>query len=875
MNLTPKRNSSRSARPTRPTRQGRQAAGLHAGVSRRTLLAASAVTVLASLTGPQPVPAQDEATGMPGWRNRVIGPRPMTQGMTPAGLGCVKFSGMLHDRLGTCIDNLTMAQSVDRLIDPFISKADSGDQAWRCEFWGKWFDGAAMAYGYDPKPEYRAKLAEAVNKLIATQSPDGYIGTYNKQSELGTWDIWGRKYVLLGLLDYYDITGDKKVLAAAARSIDYLMTQVGPGRLNICDTGYAAWKGDPSSSILAMIVTLFERTGDKKYLHYATYIVGQWSKPSKLAPQGMRLIQSALAGVAPDKINAPKAYEMTSCYEGLCELYRVTGQREYLEACVTYAHGVIADEIMVHGSGSAGEVWAGCARNQASVIRFSCETCVTETWMRYCLHLLQLTGDPLYAEQLEQSLRNALLAAIVPNGDWFSYFSALSGQRVPSYQQCSSTDAEHQQSQQFTVPGNVVSSCCVCNGQRGLMMTPYWAVMTTADGIAVNLYNAGEAKMPLPSGGHVTLRQQTEYPLDGSIVLTLTPDHAEDFALLLRIPSWSRKSSLTINGNSAKQPLVPGQYIRLHRQWKSGDRVVLHLDMRGRVMADPAGSSAVALFRGPLLLAMDNRLATDKSTTALKLAADSQGYFDAKAQPEVAKAHGVNLACAVPMRAADGSQHALIMCDYASAGNGWSTQSLFRSWLPQPLNMATVWTGLTPWQWLTYPNFRTQVPTRFITQWEYAGPYTQAGKSYKELFDIPFEPEDAQDKVHAHWRKVPIAAATDSLNPFIVDLKKLLGGDNRVAYLRATVVVDGSQPATLAIGSDDGVKAWLNGKLVWQNNATRGLEPDQDKVTVQLQNGANVLLLKITQDIRGWGACARLLPLPNDGEIIGYGGSVA
>ncbi len=851
---------------------------VYAGTSRRNLLAGSAVTVLSSLVGPRLALGQGNEFGPPGWLDRVTGPGPTADAMTPAGLGCVKFSGVLHDRLAACIGNLTMAQNVERLIAPFINKADSGDQAWRCEFWGKWFDAAAMAYGYDPKPEYRAKLAEAVSKLIATQSPDGYIGTYNVQSELGTWDIWGRKYVLLGLLDYYDITGDRNVLTAAARTIDYLMSQVGPGRVNICNTGYGPWKGDPSCSILAMIVMLFERTGDKKYLHYAEYIVGQWSKPSKLAPQGMHLIESALAGAAPDKINAPKAYEMTSCFEGLCELYRVTGKREYLQACVKYAHGVIADEIMAHGSGSSGEVWAGCRRNQASVIRFSCETCVTETWMRYCLHLLQLTGDPLYAEQLEISLRNALLAALVPNGNWFSYFSALSGQRVPSYQQCTEADlmqasfAARQQTQQFDVPGNVVSSCCVCNGQRGLMMTPYWAVMTTADGIAVNLYNAGEAKMSLPSGKRLTLTQVTDYPLAGRIALTVEPEQAETFTLRMRIPSWSKRSSLAINGVPVGQPVIPGQYVRVQRQWRPGDKILLTLDMRGRVMTDPAGSSAIALFRGPLLLAMDNRLEAGKSATALKIEADANGYCEAQVQPALAKAHGVNLACAVPMRAADGSRHTITLCDYVSAGNGWSTQSLFRVWLPQPLNMATAWSALTPWQWLTYPNFRTQVPTRFITRWECAGPYRQTGKSYSELFDIPFGPEQAGN--HVQWQPVVVPGATDSLNPFVVDLKKIFGGNNCVAYLRTTVRVRGAQSAMLAIGSDDGVKAWLNGKLVWQNNAARGLTPDQDKVKVQLRDGANTLLLKITQDINDWGACARFLPLPQDGEIMGYGEAV-
>ena len=101
---------------------------------------------------------------------------------------------------------------------------------------------------------------------------------------------------------------------------------------------------------------------------------------------------------------------------------------------------------------------------------------------------------------------------------------------------------------------------------------------------------------------------------------------------------------------------------------------------------------------------------------------------------------------------------------------------------------------------------------------------------------------------------------------FAVDLRAVLGGENRCAYLRATLISSGTFEAMLELGSDDGIKAWLGGKLVHANNASRGLKPGEDKVKITLRAGRNVLMLKINNGSTDWGACARLTGL--DGKPI-------
>ncbi len=144
----------------------------------------------------------------------------------------------------------------------------------------------------------------------------------------------------------------------------------------------------------------------------------------------------------------------------------------------------------------------------------------------------------------------------------------------------------------------------------------------------------------------------------------------------------------------------------------------------------------------------------------------------------------------------------------------------------------------------------------YITSWQVAGPYFQNGKDSVALFDIAFPPEAAEAK-GVTWRALP--SGTDPKQPWLLDLLKFLGGDQRVAYVRTQIHSETDQPVRLFLGTDDGVKVWLNGKLVHANNATRGIARDSDKVNVALKQGWNTLLLKITQNVLGWEFCARFV----------------
>ena len=156
-----------------------------------------------------------------------------------------------------------------------------------------------------------------------------------------------------------------------------------------------------------------------------------------------------------------------------------------------------------------------------------------------------------------------------------------------------------------------------------------------------------------------------------------------------------------------------------------------------------------------------------------------------------------------------------------------------------------------------------------ILAWMVSGPFKQEGKTWKELFDLVFEPEKAGAK--ADWRPVGQGIVNKA---GLVDLNKIMAGDERVAYLKTEITSERDQEARLEIGSDDGVKVWLNDKVVDANNVIRPCTPGEDKVKVMLNHGVNRLLLKVTQGGGEWSACCRVRApdgAPLDGVTVGVG----
>ena len=147
---------------------------------------------------------------------------------------------------------------------------------------------------------------------------------------------------------------------------------------------------------------------------------------------------------------------------------------------------------------------------------------------------------------------------------------------------------------------------------------------------------------------------------------------------------------------------------------------------------------------------------------------------------------------------------------------------------------------------------------QYLADWEVAGPYTEEGKACRELFDMPFVPE--QPGAQVAWRPLPMNLL--AARPAYLDLAKALaGGNQRAAYLRTQIASDLRKSVVLELYTDDGVKVWLNGQVIHGSNVTRGIPSRPDAVEATLNRGANTLMLKVTQDTGPWGAIVRMRPM--------------
>ena len=577
------------------------------------------------------------------------------------------MQGFIGNKLDLSYKNRILAQNVDNLIEPFRHRTET--HLWQTEFWGKWFTSAVLAYRYHPTPELKKVLQSAVTGLISTQTPDGYIGNYTKENRLEQWDIWGMKYCMLGLLDYYDLTGDETSLNATIKLADYLIKAINETDGIIVNKGN--YRGMAASSILVAILRLYTKTDNKKYLEFGEKIVAQWETPG-----GPQLISKAKVNVS-ERFPKPtawysweqgqKAYEMMSCYEGLLELYRITGKKEYKTAVEETWDNIRETEINIAGSGASVEMWFGGKKLQTAPVTHFQETCVTVTWIRLNQDLLRLTGEAKYADAIEESYYNALMGALSADGAEWAKYTPLNGQRLPGSGQC-----------------GMKLNCCNANGPRGQFTLPFTTAMSMKEGLSINFFVAGSYQLKTPSLKKITLNQKTDYPVSGNIEFGFDLDTPEEMTVRIRIPSWSTHTELKLNDEEIKN-IKPGEYAEIKKTWSSNDKISLKLDMHGRVEMHGNDHKYAAILRGPVLLCRDTQLPDTNLGTVITPIQDGNGYIQLTSSAISKRNTWMEyVASFLPESyTEDGPKPIPVsLCDYASAGNG-AQPSTFQVWIPQ------------------------------------------------------------------------------------------------------------------------------------------------------------------------------------------------
>jgi len=583
----------------------------------------------------------------------------------------IKINGYIGEKIHQVIEKRVLGQDVDMLVGPFKYKNETW--CWQSEFWGKWMLSAVAAYKYKPSIALLEKMDYAVEGLLATQLKNGYIGNYGPERQLTAWDIWGRKYSMLGLIRYYEITGKKNALKGAVKVAEHLMSQIGPGKEDITYTGF--YHGMASSSVLEPIIYLYQHTKKEEFFDFATYVVKQWETQG-----GPKLVSKALSNVSvkdrfppPEKWwsweNGQKAYEMMSCYEGLLEYYKITKNQKYLEAIVKTVDNIIETEINIAGSGSAVECWYGGKEKQTKAAYHTMETCVTMTWLKLCNALLDITQDVKYADQIEKTLYNALLASVKEDASDITKYSPLMGIKSMGEDQC-----------------KLPIHCCNANGPRGFTLVPDFAVKRIGQAVSINYLGAFDASLTLENGEILQLNQKTQYPEKGSITLKIEPSSDVNVAFNLRIPQWNSKSSIKVNGESIDN-IISGEYLKIERIWKKGDIIQIELEMEAK-LHELNGYQAVTW--GPLTLARDARFHDGDVSESITVEHEDK-KIEITPLSSIPK-HiwlGFSIPCLVGTNLESGGKvpKDIKFCDFASAGNTWTEESRYRVWIEKTLNV--------------------------------------------------------------------------------------------------------------------------------------------------------------------------------------------
>jgi DUF1680 family protein len=444
---------------------------------------------------------------------------------------------------------------------------------WYGEHAGKWLYAAAKAVVRSNDATLRANLAAVAGRLVALQGDDGYLGTYAPSRRfmqpqapkppswdgaptLRTWDIWVHAYLVLGLVETQRALGGNPIHLDAARRIGDLCLATLRGGIDVCDLGNH--HGLSATVLLDAAMALHEATHEPRWLDLATLVLEHADRNPAL-----QLLTKLVAGADASEIATGKAYQLLWNATGLTRLARATGNRDLFTALVALWDGVRERHLTLGGG-----PWGGVAHRSREVFNapgaFSpqgyVETCSTLAWIQFNRELLASTGEARYAQEIERSAYNDLIAAQAPDGEDWCYYVFPNGRRVHT----------------------TYWRCCKSSGAMAIEELPALAYGVDAhDVISVNLLGASRATLALADGTEVTLEQFTDYPFAGAIQLRVAPATPARFALRVRIPDWAHGAHAHVDGEPL-DGVVPGDWLVLDREWRTGDVVALALPMTPR-----------------------------------------------------------------------------------------------------------------------------------------------------------------------------------------------------------------------------------------------------------------------------------------------------
>lgn len=446
-------------------------------------------------------------------------------------------------------------------------------------------------YAADSQPVARA-LAGLSGTVLAAQRPDGYLNTYYENPLVrkgggkrfqprNRFEFYNFGHFTQAAIAHWRAAGDRTLLDAAVRFADLIVERFADPN----DLPYDTYQGPVNKKYehpnheLAM-VELWRATGDRRYLDFVRQTLEEYEF---FGPKFTEIWGHAV--------------QETLLYAGAADLYLETGAEGVWQVVTRLWQDMHERKMYVIGgvgASSQGESY-GKAYELPNAGAYA-ETCAAIALVFWNHKMLLATGDPKYADEMERSLYNNVLAGIALSGTEYFYTNPLAhdpagpvrpGRRSPWFG----------------------CSCCPPNVHRLFASLQHYLYTYDNSGVQVNLYFGSTLRHTLPGGERLALAQETGYPWTGDVTLRVGLDAPAQFTLGLRIPAWCQGATARVNGEAVAAKAEPGRYLRLDRRWADGDTVSLHLPLQPRVVigdarvADQAGR--LAILRGPVVYCLE------------------------------------------------------------------------------------------------------------------------------------------------------------------------------------------------------------------------------------------------------------------------------
>lgn len=471
----------------------------------------------------------------------------------------------------------------------------------------KIIEGASYSLQVHPDPELEQYVDDLIAKIAAAQEEDGYLYTARTMDskepvrwvEEERWtnlylghELYNAGHLYEAAAAHYLATGKLSLLDVAVKNADLAASVFGEDKK----------RGVPGHQVIEIgLAKLYRITGDKKYLDLAKFFLDQRGRSEHRELFGE--YSQDHKPVVEQEEAVGHAVRAVYMYSGMADVAALTGDREYIQAIDRIWDNVVNKKMYLTGGiGATGSGEAFGDNYELPNATAYAETCAAIGNVFWNHRMFLLHGDAGYIDIMERILYNGALSGVSLGGDRFFYPNPLT-----SY-------GQHERSPWFTC------ACCPSNMTRFMPSIPGYVYAVRNGGLHVNLFIQGESAMEV-QGGRVKLAQETRYPWDGKIILTVEPENSLNFDLCIRIPGWARNQpvpgdlyrfmkmvekdvTLTVNGEDLKLEIENG-YARISRAWEPGDRVELNLPMPVRRVLShdevKANQGRVALQRGPIV----------------------------------------------------------------------------------------------------------------------------------------------------------------------------------------------------------------------------------------------------------------------------------